>query len=146
MARATAGSAAARAARNRMMSRPRSLKRVIRYTPASMIPQARLQPSAPSSMVRTSRWSAVATASVQVKVSAMITPNSTSEMRSIGSRTRSDGLPEDCTVGSIAIRAGSLSNTLAIDRPVDEADQAGAADDVAERHRDEIMDDARNGD
>jgi hypothetical protein len=39
-----------------------------------------------------------------------------------------------------------LVHNLAIDRPVDKANQAGAADDIAERYRDQIMDDPRDRD
>ena len=54
----------------------------------SMMPHARLQPSAPTSIVRTSSRPASATLSEPVKVSTMIRPNSTSDTRSIGSSTR----------------------------------------------------------
>ena len=59
-----------------------------------MIPHARLHPRAPISIARTSSRPASATLSEPVKVSTMISPNSTSDTRSIGSRTRldSDGL------------------------------------------------------
>ena len=49
------------------------------------MPQARLQPSAPISIVRTSSRPASATLSEPVKVSTMIGPKNTSETRSIGS-------------------------------------------------------------
>src|SRR5262249_59607825 len=76
-----------------------------------MMPQAKLQPSAPSSMVRTWMLSAVTTPSVKVKVSAMIKPNRTSEIRSIGSRIRSDDLAENFANGSIAICIESLDGS-----------------------------------
>jgi Taurine catabolism dioxygenase TauD, TfdA family len=78
-----------------MALRPRWLKRAMRNTLASMIPQAKLQPSAPRSMVRTGIVSAVTTPRVKVKVSAIIKPNRTSEILSIGSRIRSADLAED---------------------------------------------------
>ena len=87
-----------------MALRPRWLKRAMRNTLASMIPQAKLQPSAPRSMVRTWIVSAVTTPRVKVKVSAIIKPNRTSEILSIGSRIRSADLAENCANGSTAIR------------------------------------------
>ena len=59
----------------------------IRYSTASITPQARLHPSAPMSMVRTSARSAPATLSDPVNVRTMISPKSTSAMRSLGSST-----------------------------------------------------------
>src|SRR5262245_11611089 len=79
----------------------------MRNTLASMIPQAKLQPSAARSMVRTSMLSAVTTPSVKVKVSAMINPNRTSEILSMGSRIRSDDLAESGVRGSAAVVVGS---------------------------------------
>ena len=55
-----------------------------------MIPQARLQPSAPMSMVRISVRPASATLSEPVKVRTMMSPNRTSDTRSCGSSTRLD--------------------------------------------------------
>ena len=57
----------------------------MRYRIASMMPQARLQPSAPISIARTSSRPASAMLREPVKVSTMISPNSTSDTRSIGS-------------------------------------------------------------
>src|SRR6478735_3529807 len=54
----------------------------------SMRPQARLQPSAPMSIMRTSSRVASATLSEPVKARTMINPKRTSDTRSIGSRTR----------------------------------------------------------
>src|SRR5215469_15920949 len=81
----------------------------MRNTLASMIPQAKLQPSAPRSMVRTWIVSAVTTPSVKVKVSAIIKPNRTSEILSIGSRIRSADLAENCANGSTTIWTDSFS-------------------------------------
>ena len=67
---------------------PLSARQPIRYNIASMMPQARLHPSAPMSIVRTSSRPAWATLSDPVNVRTMITPKRTSETRSIGSRTR----------------------------------------------------------
>src|SRR6185503_11890266 len=53
-----------------------------------MTPQARLQPSAPISIARTSSRPACATLSEPVNVSTMISPNNTSAVRSVGSSTR----------------------------------------------------------
>ena len=71
------------------VARPRcfSAAHPIRYSIASMMPQARLHPSAPTSITRTSSRPAWATLSEPVKVSTMISPNSTSDARSIGSST-----------------------------------------------------------
>src|SRR4051812_2290210 len=55
----------------------------------STSPHAMLHPIIPTSSVRTSSRPAVATLSVPVNVSAMITPNRISEVRASGSRTRS---------------------------------------------------------
>jgi len=52
-----------------------------------MIPHAKLQPSAPISMVLICMRSAVTTLIVLVQVRTMIKPNNTSEILSIGSRT-----------------------------------------------------------
>src|SRR6185436_1096529 len=60
----------------------------MRNSTASMIPQARLHPSAPISIARTSSRPASATLSEPVKVRTMIRPKRTSETRSIGSRMR----------------------------------------------------------
>jgi hypothetical protein len=54
-------SVASRTARHFRMLRPCSLRRVIKNRPASIIPHARLQPSAPISIVRICILSAVAT-------------------------------------------------------------------------------------
>jgi len=53
-----------------------------------MMPQAMLQPRVPMSIVRMLSRLDSATLSEPVKVSTMIRPNSTSEMRSCGSSTR----------------------------------------------------------
>src|ERR1041384_1997452 len=66
-----------------------------------MIPQARLQPRAPTSISRTSAWPAVATLSDPVKVRTMIRPNRTSVTRSTGSSTRRASL---IAGASIAVR------------------------------------------
>src|SRR5688572_17575679 len=58
-----------------------------------MMPQARLQPSAPRIMVLTSARPAVITLSVPVLVNTMIRPNRISETRSIGSSQRTEALP-----------------------------------------------------
>ena len=86
--RAWFGSVAWRTARNVRSPVPFSDRLPIRYSTASMMPQARLHPSAPMSMVRTSARSASATLSEPVKVRTMINPKSTSAMRSLGSSTR----------------------------------------------------------
>ena len=67
-----------------------------------MIPQAILQPSAPMSIVRTSSRPASATLSEPVKVSTMIRPKSTSEMRSFGSSTRLEDLPGSSDMGFVS--------------------------------------------
>src|SRR5512137_950130 len=59
----------------------------MRYRIASMMPQARLHPSAPISIARTSSRPASATLSDPVKLRTMISPNSTSATRSTGSST-----------------------------------------------------------
>jgi hypothetical protein len=61
------------------------------------LPHARLHPSAPISIARTSSRPAVAMLKEPVKVSTMISPKSTSETRSIGLRNpagvaRGDGI------------------------------------------------------
>src|SRR5580765_748119 len=61
-----------------------------------MIPQARLQPSAPMSIARTFSRPASATLSDPVNVRTMISPKSTSETRSIGSSTRLEDLMASC--------------------------------------------------
>src|SRR6516162_841244 len=106
---ASAISAAVRTACNCTALRPRWLKRAIRNTLASMIPQAKLQPSAARRMVRTWMRSAVTTPSVKVKVSAIIKPNRISEILSIGSRIRSDDVAENGASGSTAVWIGSFS-------------------------------------
>jgi len=80
----------------------------MRYMPPSMIPHAKLQPSALRSIVRTWMRSAVTTPSVKVKVSAIIKPNRISEILSIGSRIRSDDLAENGASGSTAVWIGSF--------------------------------------
>src|SRR5262249_55277862 len=69
-------------------------RRAIRYIPASIIPQARLQPRAAISMVRICKRSAVVTLTAPVMVRAIIRPNRISEIRSTGSRTLSGNLIE----------------------------------------------------
>src|SRR6187431_1341594 len=59
--------------------------------PASMMPQARLHPSAPMIMVLTSARPAVSTLRVPVLVRTMMSPNKTSEIRSTGSSNRLAG-------------------------------------------------------
>ncbi len=71
---------------------PFSARQPIRYNIASMTPQATLHPSAPMSIVRTSSRPASATLNDPVNVRTMISPNRTSETRSIGSRTRLVGV------------------------------------------------------
>src|SRR5260221_3037949 len=71
----------------------------MRYRTPSMMPQARLHPSAPMSIVRISSRPASATLSEPVNESTMIKPKSTSEIRSCGSRTRLEVF-----MGSSAIR------------------------------------------
>src|SRR6476659_4521010 len=66
-----------------------------------MIPHARLHPSAPMSIVRTSSRPASATLSEPVNVRTMIRPKRTSETRSIGSSTRL----EDRSIGNVVIEA-----------------------------------------
>ncbi len=88
---ASSGAAALRTARTVRISSARLLRQPIRYMTPSMSPQARLQPSAPMSIVRTSSRPAPATLNEPVMVSTMINPKSTSEMRSTGSRTRIEG-------------------------------------------------------
>ncbi len=85
---ASCGSAALRTAWSVMRPRPFSARQPIRYNIASMMPQAMLHPSAPISISRTSSRPASATLSEPVNVRTMISPKSTSETRSIGSRTR----------------------------------------------------------
>src|SRR5271169_1995049 len=98
-------------ARNANALRPRSPRRAIRYIPASIIPQARLQPSAANSIVRISKRSAVATPTAPVMVRAIIKPNRISESRSTGSSTRSGSLMN--VPRSVARRARrAMSNLL----------------------------------
>ena len=68
-----------------------------------MMPQARLQPRAPMSMVRTSSRPASATLSEPVKVRTMIRPKSTSEMRSFGSSTRLEDLMGSSDMGVVSL-------------------------------------------
>src|SRR5207249_459646 len=68
--------------------RPLSARQPIIYSTPSMIPHARLHPSAPMSIVRMFSGPASATLSEPVKVRTMIRPKRTSETRSIGSNTR----------------------------------------------------------
>ena len=93
---ASSGSVALRTARKVRSPRPFSARQPIRYRTPSMMPQARLQPSAPMSIVRTSSRPASATLSEPVKVRTMIRPKSTSETRSIGSKHALGGF--DCFV------------------------------------------------
>src|SRR6185503_821914 len=74
-----------------------------RYNTASMMPQARLHPSAPMSMVRTSARSASATLSEPVNVRTMISPKSTSEMRSLGSSARLCDLMRSSCMGWMSL-------------------------------------------
>ena len=85
---ALCGSVALRTARYVVRPWPFSARQPIRYNIASMMPQARLHPSAPMSIVLTSSRPASATLSDPVNVRTMISPKSTSETRSIGSSTR----------------------------------------------------------
>src|SRR5258707_549052 len=64
-----------------------------------MIPHARLQPSAPTSIARTSSRPAWATLNEQVKVRTMIKAKRISEILSIGSRRRSDELVKLVNMG-----------------------------------------------
>src|SRR6185369_1179471 len=66
------------------------------------MPQARLQPSAPISIVLIWMLPDVATPRLQMKVRAMIRPNKVSEIRSIGSSTRPEGLSETSDIESNA--------------------------------------------
>src|SRR5436190_4259588 len=68
--------------------RPLSARQPIIYSTPSIIPHARLQPSAPINIVRMLSRPASATLSDPVKVRTMIRPKRTSETRSIGSNTR----------------------------------------------------------
>lgn len=88
MARASLASVAWRKARRVAMPRARSVRLVMRKMMASIKPHAMLHPTAPSSIVRTSSRPASAALMEQVKESAMISPNNTSEVRSIGSNRR----------------------------------------------------------
>ena len=76
------GSVALRTARKVRRPLPFSARQPIRYRTPSMIPQARLHPSAPMSIVRISSRPASAMLSEPVNVRTMISPNSTSETRS----------------------------------------------------------------
>lgn len=67
---------------------PRALKHAIKYMTASMVPQARLQPSASTSKFRTCAWPEPATLNEQVTVITMMSPKRTSKILSKGSRTR----------------------------------------------------------
>jgi hypothetical protein len=84
---------------------------------ASTTPHARLQPIMPTSSSRTSSRPAVATLRVPVNVSAMIRPNSTSDIRSTGSRTRSDrvagNLGVDGLLGAGMVTVISRANDIA---------------------------------
>src|SRR5882724_4882659 len=85
---ASFGSVTLRTARKVSSPRPLSARQPIRYNTPSIIPHARLQPSAPMSIVRMLSRPASATLSDPVKVRTMIRPKRTSETRSIGSNTR----------------------------------------------------------
>ena len=78
----------------------------MRYRTPSMIPQTILHPSAPMSIVRTSARSASATLSEPVKVSTMIRPKSTSEMRSAGSSTRLEDFVVSSGIGVVSSIVG----------------------------------------
>src|SRR3954451_5032746 len=84
----SSGVPAVRSARNTPIACPRSLKAAARYMNPSMIPQARLQPMALTSISRTSARPASATLREHVIVSTIIRPNQTSEVRSIGDSNR----------------------------------------------------------
>ena len=73
------------------------------YMIASTMPQARLQPIAPMSIVRTSSRPLVAADREPVKVRTMIRPKRISEYRSVGSRT----------LGVVSPWASSLSGLAA---------------------------------
>src|SRR5439155_14880423 len=88
-------SVALRTARKAVRSRPFSARQPIKYNTPSIIPQARLHPSAPISIVRTSSRPASATLSAPVNVRTMIRPKRTSETRSIGSNTRLEDRSEE---------------------------------------------------
>src|SRR4029078_6914221 len=77
------------------------------------MPQARLQPSAPISIVRILMSAPVATPSEQMKVSAMIRPNRVSDIRSIGSSTLPNRESEssDIMVQPASLKAWKNVNT-----------------------------------
>ena len=75
---------------------PRATRLRSTYITPSTKPQAMLQPIAAISMLRTSSRPLSTTLSVPVKVSTMNRPNSTSEMRSIGSSTAELPVSEEC--------------------------------------------------
>ena len=79
-----------------------------------MMPHARLQPSAPISMARMSSRPAVML-SEPVNVSTMIRPKSTSEMRSLGSRTRL--VATERSPGTVGVRTNCA--VMMSGRPVD---------------------------
>ena len=78
-----------------------------------MIPQARLHPSAPMSIARTSSRPASATLSEPVKVRTMISPNSTSDTRSIGSSARLEGVGASCRIGVVNMRSAPVRSAAA---------------------------------
>src|SRR6187431_2947732 len=80
-----------------------------------MTPHARLQPSAPTTIVRTSSRPALATLSEPVKVTTMISPNRTSATRSCGSSTRRDestGSIREGNMGSVPASSEALGDVL----------------------------------
>ena len=99
---ACAGSAASRTVRISVALRARATRLRSTYITPSTKPQAMLQPIAATSMSRTSSRPLSTTLMVPVKVSTMNRPNSTSEMRSIGSSTAE--LPVSVEVSVIGIR------------------------------------------
>jgi hypothetical protein len=92
-----------------------------------MMPQARLQPSAPMSIARRSPRPAAAMLSEPVKVSTIISPNSTSDTRSIGSNRRLRDMEKltDMALCSssptLAINSADISAGLSQDRGLDQA-------------------------
>src|SRR5687768_11501461 len=74
-----------------------------------MMPQARLQPSAPTTIVFTSARPDVTTLKVEVLVSTIIKPNRISDTRSIGSSRRANGFAIFCVIGQVTIPPSLLS-------------------------------------
>ena len=105
----TAELSASRIAWTVEMASRRSPRAPIRYMTASMIAQARLQPSMPMSTARTSARPASVAARERVKVRTMMRPNRISLARDTGSSTLRDAAGRIAVASSRAAAAGECS-------------------------------------